>query len=1056
VVLRADRARVTKPTRPINEARRLELLGQYDALDRAPYQALDELTALAARICEAPTALVSLVDRDRQWFASRFGWSARETSRDISFCGHAINEPDLFVVADATKDERFANNPLVTGDPRMRFYAGAPLITPEGHALGTLCVIDRVPRDLSPMQLETLRVLSRQVMSQLELRRQARELAESEARLLQVFQHCPVGVTVHRGSDRRFVDVNGAFTRLVGWERHDVIGHTTAEMGIVDAEAAAQLRQRLEAGGALRDVELRLTTRAGDTRYVLMDTEAVELRHEPHTVTTFVDITERKRQESVTSELAAIVESSDDAIIGKDLTGIVTSWNRGAERIFGFTAAEMVGSSIVRLIPPDRSGDEAEILREIRSGQSVDHFETVRLTKDGRRIHVSVTTSPIRNAAGTIIGASKVARDITGRRESEMALEESNRRFHETLTTIGLIAMTLDCDGNITFCNDFLLRLTGWRLEEVLGRSWFDYFLPDSAADVKQLFLDTVDAGDIPKHHSNPIKTRSGEVRTIAWSNTMLRDAAGHVIGTSSIGEDVTERNRTEARFRRLVDSNAQGVMFWNAQGNIMDANDALLQIVGYTREDLARRRLHWHDMTPPEYADADRRALEELTANGVCRPYEKEYTRQDGSRVPVLVGAATFEDSRDEGVCFVLDLTERKKLEQQIFRAQRMESIGTLAGGIAHDLNNVLAPIMLSVEILKELVHDESAREFLETLHASARHGADLVQQVLGFARGVQGQRVAVNPVHLVQELLRVLRDTFPKSLTVQFLPAPDLWTVTGDPTQMHQVFLNLCVNARDAMPDGGTLAMSLENVVLDDTYAAMHLDGKVGAYVVATVSDTGTGIRPDILDRIFDPFFTTKETGRGTGLGLSTSMAIVKSHDGFMHVYSEVGAGTKFKVYFPADASRSMADVVAVAQTRLPRGNGEMVLVVDDEEAIRRIVEGTLERFGYRVLLATNGAEAVAMYARRRSEIALVLTDMAMPVMDGPATIIALKAIDPDVRIVGSSGLMSDSGVAKALGAGVVHFAPKPYTAETLLRIIREALDDGANGYSTMISPS
>ncbi|HTE44283.1 MAG TPA: ATP-binding protein, partial [Gemmatimonadaceae bacterium] len=505
---------------------------------------------------------------------------------------------------------------------------------------------------------------------------------------------------------------------------------------------------------------------------------------------------------------------------------------------------------------------------------------------------------------------------------------------------------------------------------------------------------------------------------------------------------DTTERNRTESRLRRLVESNAQGVLFWNSIGRVTGANDAFLRIVGYSRAELAAGDLHWGKMTPPEFAASDERVLGELRASGVCTPYEKEFFHKDGSRVPVLVGAATFEEDPDEGVCFVLDLTERKKLERQFLRAQRMESIGTLAGGIAHDLNNVFAPILLSVELLRAEIKDATLSAVLDTLNDSAQHGAQLVKQVLSFARGVEGRHVVVNPLHIVREVLKVMRTTFPKSIDVQFVPSYEPWTVTGDPTQIHQVLLNLCVNARDAMPDGGTLAVVMGNVVLDETYVAMNPDSRAGPYVMVSVRDTGVGIPPDVRERMFEPFFTTKEIGQGTGLGLSTSLAIVKSHGGLIHAYSEMGHGTTFKVYLPAHEAETPGNRAVTDQVRLPRGNGEMILIVDDEKAVRTVTGITLERFGYRVMLAANGAEALALFAQHRSEIAAVLTDMAMPVMDGPATIVALKSLDPKVKIIGSSGMTSSDGVARALNAGVDYFVHKPYTAETMLETLEKLL--------------
>ncbi|MDB6130264.1 MAG: Histidine kinase, partial [Verrucomicrobiales bacterium] len=386
-------------------------------------------------------------------------------------------------------------------------------------------------------------------------------------------------------------------------------------------------------------------------------------------------------------------------------------------------------------------------------------------------------------------------------------------------------------------------------------------------------------------------------------------------------------------------------------------------------------------------------------------------------------------------------DITEKKKLESQFLRAQRMESIGTLAGGIAHDLNNVLAPIMMSLELLRDLAHQEKDLMLINTLQESAVRGSELVKQVLSFARGVEGQRITVNPIHIIQDLLKVIRDTFPKSINVRFLPKRELWAVTGDPTQMHQVFLNLCVNSRDAMASGGSLTIEMENVVVDEDFGGLNPESKPGSYVLVSVEDSGSGIPQEIRDRVFEPFFTTKEIGKGTGLGLSTTLAIVRSHGGFITVQSEMGHGTLFKVYLPADTQKMTSGVVNVEASKLPRGNGELVLVVDDEEAVRKIAKRTMERFGYRVLLASNGREALGIYIENKHEIGVVLTDMAMPIMDGPALIIALRSINPNVRIIGSSGLAGVDEISKVAGR-VAHYIPKPYTTELILETLKKAL--------------
>jgi nitrogen-specific signal transduction histidine kinase/CheY-like chemotaxis protein len=389
-------------------------------------------------------------------------------------------------------------------------------------------------------------------------------------------------------------------------------------------------------------------------------------------------------------------------------------------------------------------------------------------------------------------------------------------------------------------------------------------------------------------------------------------------------------------------------------------------------------------------------------------------------------------------------DITEKKKIEAQFMRAQRMESIGTLAGGVAHDLNNILAPIMMSIDVLKEIATEPQAKSILETIEVSAKRGADIVRQVLSFARGLEGERIEVQPKHLLKDLENIIKDTFPKDIRLRFSVPNDIWTILGDPTQIHQVILNLCVNARDAMPDGGALTIGAENCVLDEQYAAMNIQAKPGRYVQIYVADSGTGIPPELIDKIFEPFFTTKDLTKGTGLGLSTVMGIVKSHDGIVNVYSEPGRGTTFKVYLPALETSAEARKEQVEEAILPRGNGETVLVIDDEASILVITSQTLQAFGYRVLTAADGAEGVAVYARHMNEIAVVLTDMMMPVMDGPATIHALMRINPKVRIVAASGLGANGGTAKAVGQGVKHFLTKPYTAGILLRAMREILGE------------
>jgi PAS domain S-box-containing protein len=387
-------------------------------------------------------------------------------------------------------------------------------------------------------------------------------------------------------------------------------------------------------------------------------------------------------------------------------------------------------------------------------------------------------------------------------------------------------------------------------------------------------------------------------------------------------------------------------------------------------------------------------------------------------------------------------DVTEKRKIEEQLFRAQRMESIGTLTGGIAHDLNNVLSPIAMSVEMLRLKYVDEESRGWLRILQESAERGASMVQQVLSFARGNEGKRIEIQPRHLIVELVKVLRETFPKSIDVQFNLPGDLWTVTADPTQLHQILMNLSVNARDAMPQGGLLKLTADNHFVDENYVRMNKDARIGEFVRIAVSDTGTGIDSGILDRIFDPFFTTKPMGEGTGLGLSTTLTIVKSHGGFLDVDSEIGNGTRMAVYLPASTDSRPGSETEGTVKQLPSGRGELVLLVDDEDSIRQITRSTLETFGYQVLTAADGTEALALFAQHRDKVAVVITDTMMPFMDGVATIRALKKLRPDLKIISASGLASERRMPESVRGSVEVFLTKPYTAEMLLTSLAQVL--------------
>jgi PAS domain S-box-containing protein len=458
-----------------------------------------------------------------------------------------------------------------------------------------------------------------------------------------------------------------------------------------------------------------------------------------------------------------------------------------------------------------------------------------------------------------------------------------------------------------------------------------------------------------------------------------------------------------------------------------------------------------WLALFPSDVQGQLRSAIDRCVSRGDAFDEELHLLRRPGGEAWLrTTGEAVRDDMgrivRVQGA--VQDITERRSMERHLLRAQRMESIGTLAGGIAHDLNNVLSPILMSVDLLRMEELDHRRQQALRTIEASARRGADMVRQVLSFAQGIEGRRLKFDAGHLVADIAMIARETFPRHLRIETEVAHDLWSVMGDPTQIHQVLLNLCVNARDALTQGGRITLAARNETVVGPHPDISMEARPGRYVLLEVTDDGSGIAAELLDRIFEPFFTTKETGRGSGLGLSTSLAIIRSHGGFIVVKSRPGEGSTFRTYLPAfEVDQDLPSSMAADGT--PRGKGQCILVVDDEPAIRDVTRQILEAYGYRVRLAADGAEAVAVYREHAGDIALVLTDMMMPVMDGSVTIRALQEIHPRVRIIATSGLDLESlSRREATGSGSPvedqPFLLKPYNAQSLLQTISAMLEE------------
>lgn len=547
------------------------------------------------------------------------------------------------------------------------------------------------------------------------------------------------------------------------------------------------------------------------------------------------------------------------------------------------------------------------------------------------------------------------------------------------------------------------------------------------------------------------LRRRTGELqRKVTQLEASERDAERSRRALLGILEDekLTGQNlrESEERFRQLADSIDE--VFWltdPVKSRMLYISPGYERIWGRTCASLHESPMNWAQAIHPE----DRERVLSAMTRQQHGSYDETYRIIRPDLAERWIHDRAFPVRNAAGEVFRIagvakDITEKKQLEAQFFRAQRLESIGTLASGIAHDLNNILAPIMMSAPLIRMSGSSPDTERMLDTIESSAQRGAQLVKQLLTFGRGLEGERLTIPLQPLIREMRTIVQQTFPKNITIDLRLAPQLGLVVGDATQLHQILLNLCVNARDAMPDGGQLTISAVNVAFDENQASMIPGAKPGAYVRLSVIDTGTGMTPQIIDKIFEPFFTTKAPGKGTGLGLATTMGLVKSHGGFLTLTSEVGKGTTFHVHLPV-APEGTAKEAPVAAAAVPSGHGELILVVEDEANIRDAMGEALLKHGYKVLAASDGIEALAVYPARANEVRLVISDLDMPNMNGATLLRILKKMHPTLPIVVSTGLTAKADGSRADELRDLRpftLLAKPYSLDQLLRTVHAAL--------------
>lgn len=774
------------------------------------------------------------------------------------------------------------------------------------------------------------------------------------------------------------------------------------------------------------------------------------------------DITERKLAENRLREseerFRLLFKLAPIPLRISGLNGEITEVNEIFTRLFGHTVEEVPTLARWReLAYPDEAyrremeeGWEEKLRKASEEHPRLEPIEARVACKNGatRIVEISVVK----------LGSSFLTSffDLTERKKAEagmMTEQEFNRALLENLYA-GVVAC--DAEGRLTHFNKIAREWHGIGIGSATSENWvraYGLYDPDGATPLptEAVPLYRASRGEAVQGVRFAIKSTAGTLRQMISNASPMLDKNGRQIGAVVVFHDLTKEQENEAQLRlqsQALNAAANAIVITDANGKIVWANTSFSRLTGYSTEEALGR-----NPSLLKSGEQDRQFYERLwdtIGKGEVWQGELRNRRKDGSIydeemtiTPVLNsgGAATHY------VAIKQDVTKRKQLEREFLRAQRMEGVGLLAGGIAHDLNNVLAPVLMAADLLRGSNLPPDLLRVVQIVETSAKRGSDIIKQILTFARGADGAKGPVQLRHLVKDFVRMAAETFPRNIKIHTEIPADLWPVNGDATQLHQVLLNLSVNARDAMPAGGELTFTAANTRLDAATAGEPPKLEPGDYVRLEVADTGTGMPRKVLDRIFEPFFTTKEQGKGTGLGLSTVMGIARGHGGRVRVESSVGQGSKFIILLPALPAGVGAEA-AQPKTRPPRGMGELILIVDDEPSVLAIAETVLIRHGYRTLRAVDGLDAITLFLKHRAEVALLITDIMMPTLDGVALVTRLTGLKPGLKCIAASGLMDAphaESVAKLKGCGVAHFLSKPFTGERLLDTVEEALKGG-----------
>ena len=886
---------------------------------------------------------------------------------------------------------------------------------------------------------------------------------ELEAQLGSIFRAAPIGIGLV--VDRIFAQVNDRFCELVGYSRDELIGQSSRMVYPCDEdfECVGRVKYGQIAEKGIGSVETRFRRKDGLIIAVLLSSAPLDPDEPARGVTfTVLDIDGAMRTEAALrrseSSLMRAQTAGGIGVWEWDLVEEMFSLSEEFTRIYGLGRRVYSRAEIREFVFAEDAPRIQEALQATLAGvRPLDVEHRILRQDDGEVRWIHARGEVIRSPGGKPERMVGTSLDITERKRAEEALRRERDRARTYLKIAGVMMVALDAEGRVTLINRKGCEILGYEEEEIIGKGWFDTFLPERLkAEIRTVFdRNMAGASGMVEYFENPVLRRDGEERFIAWHNCPLTDEQGRITGTLSSGEDITERKRAqdaraeaEALYRTLVEA-VPAIIYTSALDEVFTTlymSPQIEDILGVSPEVFRQEPDSWQRMLHPGDRERVLAELERSRASGETFASEYRMVSPDGRERWFRDEARVVAEARGTPPYLfgmMRDITDRKELEQQLRQAQKMEAVGQLAGGVAHDFNNILSAIMGFSELAALGLDPESApaRDLRESTKAVER-ASTLVRQLLAFSRRQTLDPMVLDAGELVAGMEKMLRRVIREDIELAFERAPDLGRVKVDPGQLEQIVLNLAINARDAMPDGGTLSIATANVELDQVYAYAHPYTEPGRYMRLSVSDTGVGMDAATRSRIFEPFFTTKEADRGTGLGLATVYGIVKQSGGSIEVHSRPGEGASFEIFLPRvdEAAAAIEEPVRPP----PRGT-ETVLLVEDDSGVRSVAARILASLGYVVLETSNGPQALELAERREGPIDLLLTDVVMPGMNGRELARRLTSLRPGIAVVYTSGYTDGAiseGDLQEAGASFIH---KPFGKHELARGLRDALDGG-----------